>query len=129
MFRLLAASLVGLSVGSAAAQTTATIRTEQTVLRLEAQHSSPRLVSLQTGSSEIWLNQVSEALIPSVEQDGQTVPLHWKLNPRTSQVKKSSVDFVYENASPKMRLSWSWQARVPSGPIRAHHSHREPLLL
>ena len=122
MFRLFTASLFCFWVASATAQITATIRTEQTVLSLEAQASSPRLVSLKTGSSEIWLNQVSEALIPSVEQDGHTVPLHWKLNSADSQVRAGDVTFVYESSSPTLRLSWAWQARASSGPIE--HSIR-----
>ncbi len=122
MLRLVVASLVSVSVGSAAAQTAATIRTEQTVLQLEAQESSPRLVSLSTGSAEIWRNQVSEALIPWVEQDGRTVPLRWKFNSAASQVKAGSVRFVYESSSPKLRLQWTWEARTATGPIE--HSIR-----
>jgi hypothetical protein len=114
MYRLVFVLLVSIS---AAAQTSATIRTEQTVIALQADTASPRLLSLMTGSSEIWRNQVSEELIPSVEQSGHTVPLHWKLNEAASQVSARSITFVYETTSPKLRLSWTWQARTATGPI------------
>ncbi len=107
--RLLLALLLGVQ---AAAQTTATIRTEQTILRLDARGPAPRLVSLRTGSSAAWVNQAAEELISSVEQNGQTVPLHWKFDSAASQVSPESVTFVYESSAPKLRLHWSWQARV-----------------
>jgi alpha-galactosidase len=106
----------------AVAQTTARIQTEQTVLQLEAQQSSPRLVSLRTGSSAAWVNQAAEEFISSVEQDGQAVPVEWKLNSASSHTGKESVSFVYESSVPKLRLTWSWQVRVSSGPIE--HSIR-----
>ncbi len=97
------------------AQTIALLHTKQTILRLQAGRDAPRLVSLE--SRGIWSNSISEQLINSVEEDGRTLPLHWKLDALNSHANSSGVTFVYESSSPRLRLTWRWEARAASGPI------------
>ena len=99
------------------AQTSASIKTAQTTIVVQAGAQAPRLLSVQAGSAKAWANSAPEALIPSIEQDGHTLPLKWKLNNRESRVTARKATFVYESDSPHLRLSWSWEARATSGPI------------
>ncbi len=99
------------------AQTSASIKTAQTTILVQAGAQAPRLLSVQTGSAKAWANSAPEALIPSIEQDGHTLLLQWKLNNRESRVTARKATFVYESDSPHLRLSWSWEARATSGPI------------
>jgi alpha-galactosidase len=99
------------------AQTRASLQTEQTVVTLQAGEESPRLVSLKTPGASVWTNTLSETLINSAEQDGRTVPLHWKLSVRDSEITRRSASFVYQSESPRLQLTWIWEARSTSGPI------------
>jgi alpha-galactosidase len=99
------------------AQVTASIHTHQTTVNLQAGDEAPRLVSLQSEQLAVWSNSASEALIDSVDIDGQLVPLRWKLDRGESHVSARSVQFVYMSSSPKLRLSWEWKARAEIGPI------------
>jgi alpha-galactosidase len=99
------------------AQTRASLQTEQTLVTLQAGEESPRLVSLKTPGASVWTNTLSETLINSAEQDGRTVPLHWKLSVRDSKITRRTASFVYQCESPRLRLTWIWEARSTSGPI------------
>jgi alpha-galactosidase len=111
---------------SAWSQTTATIRTEQTSLKLQAEESSPRLLSLGGAGEKTWTNQAPEALIGSAEIGGRSTPLKWRFNRNASRLETGDVAFVYESASPKLRLTWEWKAPVSTGPIE-HAIHIENL--
>ncbi len=99
------------------AQTIVSIHTSETLLKLQEGREAPRLVSLESAPSRIWSNGISEQLIASVEQDGRTLPLRWKLNALKSYTGARSATFVYESSSPQLRLTWKWEARSGSGPI------------
>ena len=100
----------------AVAQTTATLETAETQLRFEAGPNAPRLSSLQNGTLA-WKNRAAETLIPAAEIAGRSVPVEWKFNPAASHTDKSLVRFVYDAASPHLRLTWEWQVRSGHGPI------------
>jgi alpha-galactosidase len=110
----------------AVCQTTARIRTEQTLLELQAHTSSPQLVSLGIGGDKTWINDTPEQLIESVEVDGRSVKLEWKFNRRASRIDSRDIGFVYESASPKLRLTWEWTAPASTGPIE-HTFHIQNL--
>lgn len=114
------------AVDRAVCQTTARIRTEQTLLELQAQPSSPQLVSLGIGGEKIWINDVPERLIDSLEIEGRSAKLDWKWNREASRIDGHEIAFVYESASPKLRLTWEWKARASTGPIE-HTIHIENL--
>ena len=117
------AALLVLTYGvEADGQITAVVRTRQTVVHLEAATDTPRLSRLQYEGLPAWINTASEPLIATLETAGQEIPLHWTLNRPLSRVTPTSVTFVYDSASPRLRLSWEWEARSESGPVE--HSIR-----
>jgi hypothetical protein len=101
---------------TAIAQTVATLGTAETQLRFEAGRGAPKLSSLQNGTS-IWKNSSVETLIATAEIDGQSSPLNWTLNSADSYADKHVVRFVYDSASPHLRLTWEWEVRSDHGPI------------
>lgn len=98
-------------------QLSATLKTSDTELRLESSTSQPRLVSLRHQAQRAWLNRVSERLIETVEVGGETLRVSWVLNREASRISTSSISWVFDSASPQMRLSWNWDARSERGPI------------
>jgi alpha-galactosidase len=107
-------------------QNTATIRTRQTILKLQAEDQAPRLLSVGTGSGESWQNTAPEKLIDSVFIDGRAIPVHWVLNRHAANVNGRRVAFVYECRAPQLRLVWEWKALDSSGPIE-HSIHIQNL--
>src|SRR5271156_5622999 len=99
------------------AQVAGSIRNQQTTLVLQAGREEPRLVSLQSGSFPAWANGISEQLIDSIEENGRTVSLHWKLDQRDSHITGRTASFVYRSTSPRLRLTWKWAARAEYGPV------------
>jgi len=98
-------------------QTTARLQTSDTELALEGGPTTPRLLSLTPTGQSAWENRASEVLIESAEVAGKPTPLHWTLNREASQIAKDHVVFVYDSASPQLRLTWEWRARAAYGPI------------
>src|ERR1700761_8759855 len=82
-------------------QVAGSIRNQQTTLVLQAGREEPRLVSLQSGSFPAWPNGISERLIDSIEEDGRTVSLHWKLDEQDSHITGRTATFVYQSSSPR----------------------------
>ncbi|MGA7907060.1 MAG: glycoside hydrolase family 36 protein [Candidatus Sulfotelmatobacter sp.] len=109
----------------AAAQPTP-LQTADTKIVVEADDSSPRLVSLEVPGQPLWKNNASEALIEFVEIDGQKTALRWQLDRNASRSDEKSVSFVYESAAPHLRLTWQWRAPVEYGPIE-HQTRIENL--
>jgi len=64
-----------------------------------------------------WENRASESLIASAEVEGNSTPLSWKFNADPSQISKQRVAFVYDCASPRLRLTWEWRVRQAYGPM------------
>jgi alpha-galactosidase len=118
---LLALPIFGCSRPSYA-QVHAVLRTKQTTVELSAGEEKPRLESLRSGGMPAWNNAASESLIDSVEIDGRKVPLHWKFDREHSRVTPKTVTFLYQSSSPRLRLSWIWEARAEFGPVE--HSIR-----
>src|SRR5271157_2395884 len=102
---------------AALGQTTAKLQTSDTILTLEAGSASPRLASLTFPGQPTWENRASESLIAFVEISGEQAPLNWTFNREASQISKQQVAFVYDSASPHLRLTWDWRVRAPYGPI------------
>jgi hypothetical protein len=109
--------LLGFVLSSlSAAQTTASLETTETQLRVEAGANAPRVSSVRGGSTS-WNNGAAETLIGSVEVDSQTIPLEWTLNSAESRHDKNLVVFVYDARPVALRLKWEWEARSDHGPV------------
>jgi hypothetical protein len=106
-----------ISACAAGAQTTAQLRTSDTEITLEASASTPQLTRFAFPGQPEWQNRSSEALIPSVEIEGQQTPCTWKFSAEASRVSEHEVVFVYESASPRLRLTWEWRTPQSYGPL------------
>ncbi len=84
---------------------------------LEASPAGPRLVSLVVPGQPKWENRASEALIPFAEISGTQTPCKWTFNAEASQTSEQRVSFVYDSATPRLRLTWEWSVRQSYGPI------------
>jgi len=98
-------------------QTDASLRTTDTELHFTADASAPRLTTLSVPGEPPWTNRASEALIDGAEIGDDHAPLHWSFNRDASQITDQRVAFVYECASPHLRLTWEWRIRQDFGPI------------
>lgn len=75
------------------------------------------LMSLSVPGQPVWKNRSSESLIDYAEIDGKRTSVTWKLNRDASQIDGQKVTFVYDSASPHLRLTWEWRVREDYGPI------------
>jgi hypothetical protein len=105
------------TVLSAGQTMAARLETADTILQFEATKDAPRLTMLAGPGQAAWTNLAPESLIPSVDIIGQSTALHWRLNRSASSADSHKVAFVYESESPRLRLSWEWEARDSRGPI------------
>jgi len=96
---------------------TTELKTTDTQIVLEAGTDAPRLISLQVPGQQKWENSASEALIASVEIADNETPVQWQFDRDASHADSKSVAFVYESASPRLRLTWSWTIKEDYGPI------------
>jgi hypothetical protein len=94
-----------------------TLQTKDTRLLFESTPAGPQLVELRSSDNTLWTNRAAESLIGAAETDGRRVPLRWKLNPMASRADAHRVSFVYDNVSPRLRLSWEWDSRADFGPV------------
>jgi alpha-galactosidase len=106
-----------ISTCAALAQTTAQLRTSDTEITLQASANTPQLTKFAFPGQPEWQNRNSEALIPFVEIEGQQTPCSWEFNRQASRVSEHEVVFVYESASPRLRLSWEWRTPQSYGPL------------
>ena len=125
---LMCSSMAALSVASAlslAAETRAgakaDLSTSDVLLELRAGVDAPRLlrlVEVRNGkASSQWQNLRDEPLPVSVEQEGTTKKLAWKLDEGAGSADGKHVDIVYECAEPHLRLHWMWEARAEFGAL------------
>ena len=101
----------------ALAQTRAELRTSDSEVVLEASSEAPRLVKFDFPGQPEWLNRSSEVLIPFAELAGVQAACHWKFNSQASHAGEQQVVFVYDSASPHLRLTWEWRAPQAYGPV------------
>ena len=110
--------LIGLLLASSAfGQRKAELRTSDTEISVEALPDAPRLANFSVPGQTLWQNRNSEGLIGFATIAGSQTPCKWTFNPETSQIGEKEVIFVYDSASPHLRLSWQWRAPVPYGPV------------
>jgi hypothetical protein len=109
-------SLFCVSAGFTSSGQVATLHTADARIVVEP-GSAPRLVSLQIPGHSRWDNVAVEPLIEAIEMDGKSTPIHWQFNRDATRVDEQQVSFVYESASPHLRLTWQWRAPVTFGPI------------
>jgi len=123
MRRIALALVLGLSE-CAFCQMAASIRTEQTTLEVRADAAGPRVLRLSGSAANIWTSAVPETLIDSAEIEGRSSSVKWTFNRGASHADNQDVAFVYDSASPRLRLTWEWKAPAPTGPIE-HTIHIE----
>jgi len=83
------------------------LATTNTEITLEAGSQTPRLLRIASRDGNTWNNRAAEKFVP-----GQ-----WRFLPSESSASSKVVRFVYESASPHMRLFWEWEARSANGPL------------
>jgi len=95
----------------------ATLATSDVRLRVYAGQDAPKLVGLSSPTGASWRNEQQEALPATVEVNGTSVPVIWRLNPQLGSADNHQVIFVYESAQPHLRARWQWEARAGFGPV------------
>jgi len=115
--RLVAVGAMTASAWSQILDQTARLQTADTQLTVKAGDNSPSLVGLNIPGGSKWVNRNSETLIQSVEIGESKAPVHWQLDRDASRTEEKSVSFVYENATPHLRLTWLWKVPAAYGPI------------
>ena len=105
------------SAQAAAKSGSATVSNGSITVALSSDANAPRLLWARGIPSFQFMNEATETLPASVEVNGASVPLHWKLKPELGRAEKRDVVFVYESDGPRLRLSWEWQARADFGPV------------
>ncbi len=115
---LLSFSFAASALGAAqsAGLQSATLKTSDTTVQLVPEARGPRLASLSSGVENID-NRATEELITSAEIGGKSVSLEWKFNAAESRADAKVVSYVYESASPHLRLTWNWEIRSEHGPV------------
>ncbi len=117
-FRVVAVSLLCVYVSlSARGQESARLHTSDTELVFEAGPSAPQIKSFSYPGSAAWENRRSESLIDFAQVSDKQVPLQWTFDQSASHINDQQVAFVYESASPHLRLTWEWRTRQDYGPI------------
>lgn len=86
-------------------------------IALRSETSGPR-VAWVAGPAKIKLGSVcAEPLPDSVEMNGKTVAVRWRLKASAHHDGLKDAEFVYESDQPHLRLSWEWRARADFGPL------------
>ena len=62
-----------------------------------------------------WKTKWENRCRRTVEVNGASVPVQWKLQPHLGKADAGHVVFVYEAAEPHLRLRWVWESRASSG--------------
>ncbi len=93
------------------------VSTSDVMLALRAGEHAPKIAWVSGIPGFHFGNAADEPLPASVEVSGDQVALTWELKPELGHADKHHVVFVYETATPRLRLSWEWQARADFGPI------------
>jgi len=102
---------------SSGAQETRSLKTADTQVRFENTAGGPHLLDLKTNDGQFWSNRAVETLPATVELDGKQIAVEWNLSHGKSSSEAHRVAYVYESASPKLRMTWEWIARADYGPI------------
>ena len=93
------------------------VSTSDVLLALRAGEHVPTLAWVSGIPGFQFSNAAEEPLPASVEMNGKQVALTWELKPDLGRADRHHVVFVYETATPHLRLSWEWQARADFGPV------------
>ncbi len=112
---------LGLAVAGVGAQSpdkrSAVIRQSDLHAEFNAGAEFPRLVSIAAVDGRVWENAGEESLPASVEADGASIALTWLLKPALTVMDAHTLEFVYECATPHLRLRWRWESRAEFGPL------------
>lgn len=93
------------------------LQTADTTLIVEAGATAPRVVRLEGRQGTVWVNRAAEQLLLDVEINAKRAPTAWRLNSGATQAASNEIIFIYENTSPRLRLSWQWRKPAEFGPI------------
>lgn len=112
---LFAAALVGGKRAVAAHYCTAKLANSDVSLCLQSNGAEPHIAAISAGKQFELNNEVGESLPATVEVNGASVAVQWKLQPHLGKADSRHVVFVYEAAAPHLRLHWVWESRASSG--------------
>jgi hypothetical protein len=116
----LACVLVGTAALGATQPQPVQLASADTRVTLAAGEQAPRLLRLALRDGHGWNNRAAEALPAAVEVGGASRTLTWRLDRSASRHAPRLVEFVYRCESPRLKLTWSWQARAAFGPLEHH---------
>ena len=89
----------------------------ESILTIEAGAASPRVSRLALRDGTRWDNRIDEALPGTVEVDGASQAVTWKLDPTSCRLEPDRIAIDYLSASPRLRLTWEWRRRAWHGPL------------
>ena len=115
----LAVAIGGGTQAAAARSCAAKLANSDVSLCLENKGAEPHVsaigAAISAGKRFELESKVGESLPASVELNGTSVPVQWKLQPHLGKADPGHVEFVYEAADPHLRLRWVWESRASSG--------------
>jgi len=111
---------LGFFLAQAGALSEAITGVRQTVssadITITLQSIGPQVLSIRGKKIDLH-NFAAETPPFIVEVNGKSALLHWHFVPALARNSKQQAILVYESDSPRLRLSWEWQARADHGPI------------
>jgi len=111
---------LGFFLAQAGALSEAIAGVRQTVssadITITLQSIGPQVLSIRGKKIDLH-NFAAETPPFIVEVNGKSALLHWHFVPALARNSKQQAILVYESDSPRLRLSWEWQARADHGPI------------
>jgi alpha-galactosidase len=113
-------SALGLLPASGAQSPAYTLATSDIELSFVAGEHSARLGEVKAAGGEMLQNLATEALPRSIEVNGQSVSLDWKLRPDLGASSAHRLELVYESQKPHLKLRWIWESRAGFGAIEHH---------
>ncbi len=116
-FALLYFAILPCGLASAVPVLAYALKTEDCAIQVRTDLGHPRLTKLISRHGCVWNNDQSERLPDSVQVDGCTIPLTWKLANDQSIVNDRRLSLVYTTLDPPLKLTWEWLARANFGPI------------
>ena len=115
---VLAAAIGGGVQAIAAPSCAARLANSDVSLCLQNNGAEPRIAVISAGKEGKQFklsNEVGESLPATVEVNGASVAVQWKLQTQLGKADSGHIEFAYEATEPHLRLRWVWESRASSG--------------
>jgi len=115
---VLAAAIGGGVQAIAAPSCAARLANSDVSLCLQNNGAEPRIAVISAGKQGKQFkltNEVGESLPATVEVNGASVAVQWKLQTQLGKADSGHIEFLYEATEPHLRLRWVWESRASSG--------------